>query len=95
MSGSPAEQAGDLCPTCGSLLEPASGLEALVGFAVIERLDDSADLAQTPAHQRIAGRVDEFMTRRGERLDQERLDDEPWPEALEAAVALALTQPIR
>lgn len=30
--GVPSDLVGDLCPTCGSLLEPARDLSALVGF---------------------------------------------------------------
>jgi Zn-finger nucleic acid-binding protein len=89
----PAELVGDLCPKCGSLLEPATGLETLVGFAAIERLDAPGDAPQSPTRQHVAERLDDFVTRRGARLNHERPDTEPWPEADELAVALAVPQP--
>ncbi len=50
----PPEQVGDLCPDCGSLLEPADNLAELVGFRSVtaqarldsERwIDDGGSLA--------------------------------------------------
>lgn len=92
VSGSPAELIGDLCPECGSLLEPVAELAELVGFRSIETLDRAANAAETPLHERIADRVDEFLTRRAAILERDRLDlarrldDDNGP--LAAAVAL-------
>ncbi len=36
----PADLVGDLCPGCGSLLEPVGELAEIVGFQAIRRVDD-------------------------------------------------------
>jgi hypothetical protein len=41
--GPPAELVGDLCPGCGSLLEPVGELAGIVGFQAITECADSAD----------------------------------------------------
>lgn len=100
VSRTPDELVGDLCPECGSLLEPVADLAELIGFRTIERFDDSVDAAQTPPRQRIADRVDEFITRRAELLEREHdppeaerwLDDD---DPIAAAASLPLPQPHR
>lgn len=92
VSGTPAELVGDLCPGCGSLLEPVTDLADLVGFRSIERFDDSAGAVRAPGHQRISDRVDEFVTRLGERRERDLLKVERWfgdddPIAAPAALA--------
>ena len=65
-AGSPADQVGDLCPDCGSLLQPVSDLADLVGFRSIKSAASAADGDEPGAHQRIANRVEDFLTRREE-----------------------------
>ena len=42
-SGAPAEMVGELCPSCGGLLEPVDSLAEVVGFRHITRRPDTAD----------------------------------------------------
>jgi hypothetical protein len=92
----PAELVGDLCPGCGSLLEPVGELAEIVGFRAIEDRGGAADDSPPGAHERIAGRVDDFFARREAILAQARLDAVRWvddggsfrPEAVAEAMAL-------
>jgi hypothetical protein len=95
-AASPADLVGDLCPGCGSLLEPVRELAELVGFQSIKPRDSAADGGAPGTHQRIADRVDNFLARRGAILARARLDGERWlddggsfsPEAVAEAMAL-------
>jgi hypothetical protein len=49
-----ADQVGDLCPECGSLLEPVGELAEIVGYRSIRARDP----------QRIADRLDDLYARR-------------------------------
>jgi hypothetical protein len=92
----PAELVGDLCPGCGSLLEPVGELAEIVGFRAIRHRDGAADDSPPGTHERIAGRVDDFFARREAILAQARLDAVRWvddggrfrPEAVAEAMAL-------
>jgi hypothetical protein len=77
-AGSPPDLVGDLCPECGSLLEPVGGLAEVVGFRLIKPRDGTADVGASGTHQRIADQVDDFLTRRAAILAQARLDAERW-----------------
>jgi hypothetical protein len=91
----PDDLVGDLCPGCGSLLEPVGELAEIVGFQAIKRRDGAIDDSQPGTHERIAGRVDDFFARRKAILAQARLDAERWiddggsfsPEAVAKAMA--------
>jgi hypothetical protein len=91
VSGKPAELVGNLCPECGSLLEPIADLVRLLGYRSIAARDRAA-APQSESHQLLADLIDDFVARRrviveGERLDPERwLDDSDEPRA--AAVVL-------
>jgi hypothetical protein len=74
----PADLVGDLCPGCGSLLEPVDELAEIVGFRAIKDRDSAADDSPPGRHQRIADRVDDFFARRETILAQARLDAERW-----------------
>ena len=84
-AAAPADLVGDLCPGCGSLLEPVG-----------ER-DGAADGSRPRGHQSIAGRVDALFARREALLAHARLDAERWvddggsfgPETVAQAAALA------
>jgi hypothetical protein len=39
----PAEMVGELCPSCGGLLEPVGSLAEVVGFRRITRREDALD----------------------------------------------------
>jgi hypothetical protein len=92
----PDDLVGDLCPDCGSLLEPVGELAEIVGFRAIRSRDSAADDSPPGTHQRIAGRVDDFFARREAILAQARLDAGRWvddggsfsPAAVAEAMAL-------
>lgn len=77
-AGPPPELVGDLCPECGSLLEPVDELVEVVGFRSIRQRDGAAAGEPPGTHQRIAGRVDDFLARRAAILAQARVDAERW-----------------
>jgi hypothetical protein len=91
----PDDMVGDLCPGCGSLLEPVGSLAEIVGFRSIKSRDGAADNGPPGTHQRIAARVDDVFARR-EILTQARLDAGRWvddggsfsPEAVAEAMPL-------
>ena len=95
VSGSPAEGVGELCPECGSLLEPVAALAELVGLRALKPPNAAADAPQSAPHRPIADLLDQFVARRTavterDRRDAERrLDDSDRPEA----VAVALPPP--
>jgi hypothetical protein len=76
--GNPPDEVGDLCPSCGSVLEPVSELTELVGFRSITSCDDAADGADPDPHEGFAERFDSFVARREAMLAQARLDAERW-----------------
>ena len=90
---------GDLCPGCGSLLEPVGELTEIVGFRAIKHRDGATEDSPPGAHERIAGRVEDFFARREAILAQAQLDAGRWvddggsfsPDA--AAEAMALPPP--
>jgi hypothetical protein len=92
----PDDLVGDLCPGCGSLLEPVGELAEIVGFRAIKHRDSAAADSPPGTHQRIAGRVDDLFARREVILAQAPLDAERWvddggsfsPEAVAKAMAL-------
>src|SRR5450755_2945968 len=61
---SPADPIGDLCPVCGSLLEPLDDLGEIVGYRVIESPDSPSHSGASRAGRLIAGRVGEILARR-------------------------------
>ena len=72
------ELVGDLCPECGSLLEPVGELAEVVGYRSIRPRDSAASSEAPGTHQRIADRVDDFLTRRTAILAQAQIDAERW-----------------
>jgi hypothetical protein len=95
-AAAPADLVGDLCPGCGSLLEPVGQLAEIVGFRSIRSRDRAADDGSPGTHERIADRVEDLFARREAILAQARLDAERWiddggsfsPGAVAAALAL-------
>jgi hypothetical protein len=61
---SEADPIGDLCPVCGSLLEPVGELGEIGGLGVIESRGGTSHRGATRAGQLIAGRVGEIIARR-------------------------------
>jgi hypothetical protein len=98
-AAAPADLVGDLCPGCGSLLEPVSGLAELVGFRRIQRRAGAAQ-ASSGGLQRLADRVGEIKALGQAQETQAPLDDSRWlddggafsPEAVAKAVALPKTR---
>lgn len=92
----PGDLVGDLCPGCGSLLEPVGELAEVIGFRAIKDRDSADEGSPPRTHQRIAGRVDDFFARRKAILAEARLDGARWmddggslsPEAVAEAIAL-------
>jgi ribosomal protein S27E len=89
----PADVVGDLCPGCGSLLEPVGELAEVFGFRHITSRENVADGGPVGRHQQIADRVDDFFARPAATVAQASLDAERWiddggsfsPEAVAAA----------
>jgi hypothetical protein len=77
----PADLVGDLCPGCGSLLEPVGELAEVVGFRSIRYREGAADGDASGTHQRIADRFGDFIARREAILAQSRLDARRWVDA--------------
>jgi hypothetical protein len=94
----PADLVGDLCPGCGSLLEPVGELAEIVGFQSIEHRDSPADEGRPRRRKPIAHQVDDLFARSEEirakaRLDARRSLDEGdsfGPRALAQAIALRI-----
>jgi hypothetical protein len=74
----PDDLAGDLCPGCGSLLEPAGEPAEVAGFRSIGARASAADVGAAGTHQRIADRFGDFVARREAFLAQARLDARRW-----------------
>jgi hypothetical protein len=75
--GSPTELVRDLCPECGSRLEPVAELGELVGLRSIQSGDGADAAAGQRGRRSTAPRIDEFVTRRAAILERERFDVEP------------------
>jgi hypothetical protein len=95
-----ADLVGDLCPGCGSLLEPVGELAEIVGFQSIKQRDGAADGSRPRTPEPSAGRVDALFARREAVLAQAQLDAERWiddggsfsPEAVAQAAALPTSE---
>ena len=48
-SGAPAEMVGELCPSCGGLLEPVKRLEEILGYRRITRRAAAPNLGTAQA----------------------------------------------
>jgi hypothetical protein len=59
-----ADPIGDLCPVCGSLLEPVGDLSEIVGYRSIENCGSTSRSGASVAGQLIADRVGEITARR-------------------------------
>jgi hypothetical protein len=85
---------GDLCPVCGSLLEPVGDLAEIVGYRVIETRGSTSHSSASGAGQLIADRVGEIIAQRKlkharVRLEIERFDaDSVSPQVQPLALAL-------
>ena len=92
--GSAADVVGDLCPYCGSLLEPVTDLSAVVGFRRITLSDEAPDATMAvPAPTLttpVVDRVDPFISRRGALITREQQRDDG---DLLYAAAVALPRP--
>jgi hypothetical protein len=67
---------GDLCPECGSLLEPVGALAEVVGFRSIAPREGATSVATSSPHPRIANRIGDLIARREVARAQARLDAE-------------------
>ena len=59
-----ADPIGDLCPVCGSLLEPVGNLGEIVGYRVLETRGSTSHGGASGAGELIADRVGEVIARR-------------------------------
>lgn len=92
-SGAPDDGVGELCPGCGSLLEPVARLAELVGYQAIGA-SGPAEIARD-GHRRLATRVREI--RDLDRAAKARAEQNAWrwldadggfsPETVAAAMA--------
>jgi hypothetical protein len=73
-----ADLVGDLCPGCGSLLEPVAELSEIVGFRAIKPRGSSASSGAAGAHQRLADQIGVVRARRGANRSEAPLDAERW-----------------
>jgi hypothetical protein len=69
---------GDLCPYCGSPLEPVGDLAEIVGFQSIKAREGGAEDRPPGAYQRLADRVDDVVARHAASCTQARLDAARW-----------------
>ena len=89
-----ADSIGDLCPVCGSLLEPVGDLSEIVGYRVIENCGSTSHSGASVAGRLIADRVGEIIAQRKlkharVRLEIERFDaDSVSPQVQPLAFAL-------
>jgi hypothetical protein len=60
---SEADPTGDLCPVCGSLLEPVGDLGEIVGYRAIETRGGTSHDSASGTGQLIAGPVGEIIAR--------------------------------
>jgi hypothetical protein len=60
---SQADPTGDLCPVCGSLLEPVGDLDEIVGYHAIETRGGASHSGVSGTGQLIAERVGEIIAR--------------------------------
>jgi hypothetical protein len=74
----PDDLVGDLCPGCGSLLEPVGEPAEVAGFRSIRARAGAADGGAAGTHQRIADRFGDFIARREVFLAQAQLDARRW-----------------
>jgi hypothetical protein len=80
-AGTPADLNGDLCPGCGSPLEPVGELAEIVGFRSVTSRDSAADGDAAGEHQRHPECIGDLTARRVARramLAQDRLDALRW-----------------
>jgi hypothetical protein len=83
----PTELVKELCPECGSRLQPVAELSELVGLRSIQSCDWADDAAGQAVRRSGTPRIDEFVTRRAAILERERFDvdhgtgDDPVPRA--------------
>jgi hypothetical protein len=75
-AASRTDTVGDLCPGCGSLMDPVVDLAEVVGFRSIRSRRGAGD--EPGAHEHIADRVDDFLARRRLILARARLDAQRW-----------------
>jgi hypothetical protein len=95
VQGDPLELVGDLCPECGSLLQPAGELSELVGFRSIKSLNGKADSAESSAHQGVADLIEAVAVRRAAMLDHDSLEPEEWLDVDSGhAEAVAASRPV-
>jgi hypothetical protein len=69
---------GDLCPGCGSLLEPVGEPAEVAGFRSIRVRASAADGGAAGTHQRIADRFGDLVARREAFLARAQLDARRW-----------------
>jgi hypothetical protein len=75
-TGAAPDQAGELCPTCGAMLQPVADRRDAVGFAAITRQTARVhESVGSLAHTDLTDRLSEAVARR--RLASADGDDEP------------------
>ena len=67
VSTTQADQVGELCPQCGSLLQPVTDVAELAGFRVITRAGHAAGVPRSRSHQTVADQLDGRIARRRRR----------------------------
>jgi len=61
---SEVDQIGDLCPVCGSLMDPVGDLGEIVGYRAVETRGSTSHSGASGAGELIADEVGEIIARR-------------------------------
>jgi len=69
---------GELCPRCGSVLEPVGNLAQLVGFQTITSRHDAPEHDASATHQAIADGIRDLIAGTSATDVQAWLDDGRW-----------------
>ena len=84
-----ADEVGDLCPGCGSLLEPVGDLTDIVGFQAISSHAPSLESDAQSTHERIC----DVLTRRGATFAPARPDAQPLVDDRGSSCAVSVSMP--
>ena len=64
VTGAPRDQAGELCPTCGAMLDPVDDLREIVGYSVVRQRPARPQGEGSAVHEALAGRLGDAVARR-------------------------------
>ena len=91
VSGQPAERVGDLCPECGSLLEPVVEIAELLGFRRIGPV--TAQLMPRGPRRTSGSQIASMGSLRERQLERDHVDAECWLDEDDSSRAAAVALP--